>query len=140
MLEDFHPDFLANLHHFRRVSHAAPGKIGDVEEAVHPSQVDKDSVLGNILDLPHQFGALHQTLRQLTLAASEILLKRQLPADHHIVAFAVDLDDLAGNFLALQGVKVAVRPGISMRGREERWNPNINGQTAFDAAHDPPGN
>jgi hypothetical protein len=63
-LEDLGGDFLADLHHFARVAHAAPGHVGDVQQAVDAAEVDERTVFGDVLDhaltMAPSFRVLHQ--------------------------------------------------------------------------------
>ena len=46
--DDF--EFLTDLEHFARVTEAAPGHVGDVEQAVHAVEVDERAEIGEVLD------------------------------------------------------------------------------------------
>ena len=41
--------FLANGEHFRRMTNTTPGHIGDVQQAIDTTQIDKCAVIGNVL-------------------------------------------------------------------------------------------
>ena len=49
-LEHLGLQFLADLNHFARVAHTAPGHVGDVQQAVDAAEVDEGAVLGDVLD------------------------------------------------------------------------------------------
>src|SRR5208282_3224855 len=132
-------DFLAHLHNFRGVANAPPGEVGNMQEPVQSPQIHEYAVNSQVLDLPHHLGALDQALRQFALAAIEFLFQGQLAADHHVVPLAVDLDDLAGDLLALQVVNAAVRPDIGVRCGEKSRHSHIHGQATLDAVDHPPG-
>ena len=41
--------FLANGEHFRGMANTTPGHIGDVQQAIDTTQIDKCAVIGNVL-------------------------------------------------------------------------------------------
>jgi hypothetical protein len=45
-------DFLADLEHLGRMVDAAPGHVGDVQQAVHAVEVDERTEVGDVLDVP----------------------------------------------------------------------------------------
>ena len=49
-LQDLGGDFVADRQHFRRMLDAAPGEVGDVQQAVDAAQVDERAVIGDVLD------------------------------------------------------------------------------------------
>src|SRR5690606_14543056 len=48
-LDDLHLDRLADGDDFGRVIHPTPGHVGDVQQPVHPAQIDEGTVFGDIL-------------------------------------------------------------------------------------------
>ena len=49
-VEDDHFDFLVKLDHVAGVVDAAPGHVGDVEQAIDAAQVDERAEVGDVLD------------------------------------------------------------------------------------------
>src|SRR5262249_15946030 len=49
---DLHLDRIANVDDLARVVDAAPGHVGDVEQAVDATQIDEGAVVGDVLDNP----------------------------------------------------------------------------------------
>ena len=49
-VEDDDVELLADLEQFARVAEAAPGHVGDVEQAVHAVEVDERTEIGEVLD------------------------------------------------------------------------------------------
>ena len=46
--DDF--EFLADLEHLARMAEAAPGHVGDVEQAIHAIEIDERAEVGEVLD------------------------------------------------------------------------------------------
>src|SRR3954470_13801625 len=49
-LEHFGFDFIAYGEHLRRMLHAAPGEVGNVQQTVDAAQIDERTVVGDVLD------------------------------------------------------------------------------------------
>src|SRR5208337_4975606 len=47
--EDLHLYLVADLKHFRRMSHPAPTHVGNVQQPVDPAKVHENTVIGDIL-------------------------------------------------------------------------------------------
>src|SRR6266536_4266878 len=77
ILEHLHLEFLAYPHHFGRMSDAAPREDGNVQQSVHPSQIDKSSIVHQVLHPPGQNRAFYQLSNQLAAAPVELLLQRR---------------------------------------------------------------
>ena len=95
-------DFLADLHHFARVAHAAPGHVGDVQQAVDAAEVDERAVLGDVLDHAVDDGAFVQRLHQLGALFAHRGFDHRAARQHDVVALAVELDDLELHRLAFE--------------------------------------
>ena len=74
VLEHLHPDFLAHLDYFGGVSNSSPGKVGDVKKPADSAEIDKDAVVGEILDPAEKFCAFHQSFSQFSLASIYLFL------------------------------------------------------------------
>ncbi len=79
-----------------------PGHVGDVQQAVDAAQVQERAVIGEILDHAVHDLAFLQILQQCLPFGAVLLLHHGPPGHHHIVAPAVELDDLEILFLAFQ--------------------------------------
>jgi len=62
-LENLGGDFLTNLNDFARVADAAPGEVGDVEQAVNATQINERTVVGDVLDDALDDGAFLERLQ-----------------------------------------------------------------------------
>lgn len=134
-LEDLGRDFLAGLHHLARVADAAPGHVGDVQQAVDAAEVDERTVFGDVLDHTAHDCAFLQGLHQLGALFAHAGLDHCAAREHHVVALAVELDDLEFEGLVLVRGQVLDRTGVDQRARQEGADAvDQDGQAALDLA------
>ncbi len=119
-LQDLGRQLLADLHDFARMTHATPGEVGDVQQAVDAAQIDERAVVGDVLDRALDDRAFLEVLEQLGALFAHAGLDHRTAGDHDVVALAVELDDLELERLALEGRGVLDRPRVHQRTRQER--------------------
>ena len=93
-LEDLGGDFVADRQHFGRMLDAAPGEVGDVQQAVDAAQVDERAVVGDVLDDALDDRAFLQRRQQLLALFAEARFEHGAARHDDVVALAVELDDL----------------------------------------------
>src|SRR5690606_13801659 len=137
VLEHADLELLADLHHLGRMAHALPRHVGDVQQAVDAAQVDERAVVGEVLDHALEHGALDQRLHQRLTLLGVLALDDGTARDDHVVALAVELDELELEFLALEVHRVADRAHVDQRARQERADVlDVDGEAALDLAAD----
>src|SRR6185312_299964 len=109
VLQHAHVQLVADVDHFGRVAHALPRHVGDVQQAIDAAQVHERAVVGEVLDGALDHGAFGQALQQLLALGGELGLDDGTATDHHVVALAIQLDDLELEFLALEVGRLAHR-------------------------------
>src|SRR6185437_9932550 len=136
-LDDLHGDGLAHRQDFGRVGDAAPGNVGDVEQAVHAAQVHKGAIVGDVLD--HAFDDLlflqrgHQ--RGALLGAA--LFQHGAARHDDVAAATVHLEDLEQLGLVHQRADIAHRAHVNLAaGQEGHGAVQVHGEAALDAAED----
>src|ERR1035437_5771750 len=112
----------------------SPAHIGNVQQAVDSAQVNKRTVIGEILDGAGKDGAFAQVLESGGALGVLLLLEDFLAADHDISALLVQLDDPDLDLLAEITVQVADRPNLKLRAEQERLEADVNRKSAVDAA------
>jgi hypothetical protein len=93
-LDDLHLDGLADRQDLGGVVDAAPGHVGDVQQAVDTAQIDEGAVFGDVLDHAVDdiaFGQLGDHLGALFGAA---FFQDGAARDDDVAAAAVHLEDL----------------------------------------------
>src|SRR5690606_23751237 len=137
VLEHAHFQLLAHFHHFGRMAHALPGHVGAVQQAVDAAEVDERAVVGEVLDYALEHGALDQLLHQRLALLGVLALDDGAARDDHVVALAVELDELELEFLAFEVDGVADRANVDQRARQERADVlDVDGEAALHLAAD----
>ena len=130
-------DFVADRQHFRRMLDAAPGEIGDVQQAVDAAQVHERAVIGDVLDDALDHCAFLQAGEQRLALGALRRFQHCAARYHHVVALAVELDDLEIHLLVFVGRGVLDRADIHQRTRQEGADAvHHDSETALDLAVD----
>src|SRR5690606_1110070 len=139
-LEHAHVEFVADVDHFGRMPHALPRHVGDVQQAIDATEVDERAVVGEVLDHALDHSAFLQAFEQLFALLGELALDHRAARHDHVVALAVELDDLEFELLAFEVARIAHRPDVDQRSRQERTHIlDIDRETALDLARDASG-
>jgi hypothetical protein len=80
---------------------APPGEIGDVQQAVDAAQIDERTVIGDVLDDTFDHRAFLQAGEQRFALRTLGGFQNSAPRYDHVVALAVQLDDLEVELLVL---------------------------------------
>src|SRR5439155_3356609 len=121
---------LADLEHLGRVVDVRPRKLGDMNQAVHPVEIDERAEVDDVRDrtLDHVAGIeLVQNLLALVLA---LVLEHRTARENDVVARAVQLDHLAAQLLAEELVEVLHAANVDERRRQEAAYAEVEDQAA----------
>ena len=136
-LEHADVHLLADFHHLGRMAHALPCHVGDVQQAVDAAEVDERTVIGEVLDHALDDRAFLQAFQQLLALLGELGLDDGAARNDHVVALAIQLDDLELEFLALEVDRIADRTHVHQRTWQERTDVlDVDGEAALDLAGD----
>ena len=113
-------DLVADGEHFRRMFHALPRQVGDMQQAVHTAQVDEGAVVGEVLDHALDDLPFFQIGQQGFALGGHFCLHHGAARDHHVVALAVQLDDFEFQLFAFEVGGVAHRAHIHQGSGQER--------------------
>ncbi len=138
-LDDLHVDSFTDRQDFRRMVHAAPRHIGDVQQPVNAAQINKRTVFGDVLD--HAFDGL--TFGQVANDFGALFgagFFQDRAARHNDVATAtVHFQDLERLFQTHQWASVAHWADVNLRtGQERNGAAKIDSKATFDTAKDRP--
>src|SRR5207248_4580207 len=114
-VEHLNPDRLSDLEHLGRVVDVAPGKLGDVDEAVHPVEVDEGAEVDDVGDRALDDVAGIEPVEDSLPLLLALLLEHGAAREHDVVARAVQLDDLAQEFLAQELIEVLDAANVDER-------------------------
>src|SRR5688500_7182283 len=135
-LQDLDLDLVPDVQHFARVVDAAPGHVGDVQQAVDAAQVHEGAVLGDVLHRAHQDLALLEGLQRVALLLGVLLFEDGLAGQDDVAALLVHLDDAHAQLLAAQAVEVAHGTEVDLAAGEERADADVHREAALHALDD----
>ena len=117
------------------MTHATPGHVGDVQQAVDAAQVDERTVVGNVLDHALHDRAFLQRLEQLGALFALGQFDDRATRQHNVVALAIELDDPEVEGFAFKRSRILDRTGVDQRTRQECADAvGHDGQAALDLA------
>ena len=87
---------LADIDDLARVGDAAPGHIGDVQQAVHAAEIDKRAVLGDVFDHALDDVAFFELADDLRPLLGAALFKHSAARHDDVAAAAIHLQNLEG--------------------------------------------
>ena len=120
---------------------APPGQVGDVQQAVDAAQVDERAIVGNVLDDALDHCAFLERFQQGLALGALARFQHRAAGNHHVVALAVELDDLEFHLLALVRGGVLDRADVHQRAGQERTDAvHRHREAALDRAADHAGN
>ena len=125
-------DLVADLHDLRRVVHAAPRHVGDVEQAVDAAEIHERAEVGDIGDVAAHEVALADILQQVLLLVVALILDELATRDDDIASLFVDLENHRAHRLADELADVARAAHINLRRRKEDGHADVDEQSALD--------
>src|SRR5574340_864935 len=122
---------------FNRVSFGVQDMDPAVQQAVDTAQVDERAVVGDVLDHALDDCAFLEVLHDRFTVGAHAGLQHRAARNHHVVALAVQLDDLQLHGLVFVRRGVLDRTDVDQRARQERADAvDHRGQAALDLAAD----
>ena len=123
------------MHHLGGVTHTAPRHVGDVQQAVDTAQIHESTVFGDVFDHTSNHRSLFQGGQQLLTLFTHAGFQYSTAAQYHVVAFAVEFDDLELHGFVFVRSQVLDGTGVDQRtGQEGADAIDQHGQAAFDFA------
>src|SRR5205814_9434584 len=110
-VEHLDVDLLADLEHLGRMVDVAPGELADVDEAVHPVEIDECAEVDDVRDRPLDDVARIEAVEDRLTHLLALVLENRAAGAHNVVARAVELDHLAAKLLS--GVRVQALPAAA---------------------------
>ena len=139
-LDDLDLHLLADIEHLGRVIDAAPGDVGDVQQAVDAAEVDERAVVGDVLDHAVDDLALFEVLHQFLALLGAGLFQHGAAGDHDVAAAAIHFQNLERLLDVHQRRDVADRADVHLAARQEGHGAvEIDGEAALDLVEDDAG-
>ncbi len=135
--DDLHLDRLADGEDFRRMVHATPCHVGDVQQTVDAAEVDERTVIGDVLDDAFNDLTLFEVLDDFRTLFRTALFKNGTTRDNDVAAALVHLEDFEGLRDVHERGDVADRTDVDLRTRQEgNGTVQIDGETTLDLVED----
>src|SRR5580700_1620021 len=135
-VENLDRDLLADLDDLAGVVDVLPRQLGDVDQAVYAAQVHERAEVDDRGDHALADLALLQRVEEVLADLRLGLLKPGPAGQHHVVAVAVQLDDLGFDLLAHVGLQVAHAAHLNQGRRQEAAQADVEDQAALDDLDD----
>ena len=135
-VEHFDPHRVADRDDFGGMVDVAPGKLGDVDQAVDPVEVDEGAEVDDVGDLAFDHLAGLEPAEDLLADLLALLLEDGAAREDDVVARAVELDDFALQRLAHELVEVVDAADVDQRGGQEAAHPEVEDQATLDDLDD----
>ena len=123
---------LTDLEHLGRMVHVAPGELGDVDQAVHPVEVDEGAEVDDVRDLALDHVARAEPVEDRLAHLLALVLEDGAAREDDVVAGAVQLDDLAAQLAAQELVEVLDAADVDERRRQEAAHAEVEDEPALD--------
>lgn len=131
---DHDVEFFADSENFTWMGDAAPGHIGDMEETVKAIEIDKGTVVGDVLNSTANDVTWLDIIDELTTFLMTLLFDEFAARDDDVVALEVDFKNLKVVSLTNVLVEILRRLDIDLRSREEGVDADTDDETTFDFA------
>ena len=130
-------ELLVEFHNFMRIVHAAPRKVCDVNETIHATEVDEDTVGSDVLDSTLEHLSFFEFGNDFLLLSLEFCFDECFVRNHHVFVFLIDFDNLELHGLSNEDVIVANGLHVNLRTGEEGFNTeDIDNHATLGAALD----
>src|SRR4029077_15176353 len=130
-VEHLHLDRLTYLQDLGGVVDVAPRELGDVDEAVHPVEVDEGAEVDDVGDRSLDDIAGVEAVEDPLPLLLALLLEHGAARKHDVVARTVELDDLALELLAEELVEVLHAADVDERRGQEPAHAEVEDQAAL---------
>src|SRR3954454_7132489 len=131
-VEHLHLHVLADLEHLGRMVDVAPRELGDVDQAVHPVEVDEGAEVDDVRDLAVDDVARVEPVEDRLAHLLALVLEHGAAGEHDVVARAVELDHLRAQLLAEKLVEVLDAADVDQRRGQEAAHAEVEDQAALD--------
>src|SRR4051794_653042 len=131
-IENLDLDLLPDLEHLGRMVDVAPRQLADVDEAVHPVEIDERAEIDDVRDRARDDVAGIEPVEDALAVGLALLLEHGAAREHDVVPRAVELDDLAAKLLAQELVEVLDAADVDERRRQEAADAEVEDEPALD--------
>ena len=121
-IKDYHVQFLVKFNNLVGVVDTAPRKVGNVDQTIHTSKVDKDSVRSDVFHNTFQYLAFLQLTDDLFFLFFDIRFDQSFVRYHYVLELVVDLHYFELHGLTYVLIVIADRFHVDLGTWQERLN------------------
>ncbi len=118
-IDDLDLDLLTEGQHIRGFVHPMVGDLGDMDQTVHPADVDKGAEIGQRSDRTRDHGARLELLPRLGAEFFLLGADQRRPGNHELAVFGLEFEDLEGVGLTEVAVEIFAADIADVRHRAE---------------------
>ena len=131
-IKDHHFDFLINIDQFRGMSDSTMTHVGNVQQAVDPTEVDERTEFGDVLDHAFSHLADFQFAKQLFAIFLSLFFDQRPTANDDVSSCFVDFENFALHDSTDIFANVMRTSNIDLTRREKNIDSNVDKQPAFN--------
>src|SRR5947209_3825311 len=109
-----------------------PRELGDVDQTVHPVEIDERAEVDDVRDLPFHDVARIEPVEDRLAHLLALVLEDSAARQDDVVARAVELDHLAAQLLTEELVEVLDAADVDERRRKEAAHAEVEDQASLD--------
>src|SRR5690606_14602491 len=134
--EDLDRDLVPHVDDLGGMVDVLPGQLGDVDESVHSPQVHEGAEGDDRGHNPGTNLAFLEIVEEALALFGLLLLEIGTAAEDHVVAVAVQFDDLGLDLLADEGIQIPDAAQVDQGGGKEPTEADVDDQAALDDLDD----
>src|SRR5437016_4945550 len=131
-VEHLDRDRIPDRQDLARMVDMGPRELRDVDQSVDPIEIDERPEVDNVGDLALDDLTGLETVEDPLAVLLALLLEHRASRQHHVVARAVELDDLGLNLLAHVLIEIRHAADVDERSGQEAPDAEVDDQTALD--------
>src|SRR6266508_649339 len=101
-LKHFHLHRVAYFEKLGWILQASPGHVGDMQQAIDTSEIDKRAIISQVLDLPFNDNVFFNLAKRFVFPTGIALFKHSFARQHYIRSFSIELNYLRFDLLVSQ--------------------------------------
>src|SRR5439155_19224596 len=123
---------LLDLEHLGWMVDVAPRELRDVDQAVHPVEVDEGAEVDDVRDLALDDVARLEPVEDRLAHLLALVLEDGATGEHDVVPGAIELDHLAPELLPRELLEILDAADVDERRGQEAAHPEVEDETALD--------
>src|SRR5436190_11114896 len=131
-IEHLHLHLLPDVEHFGGMVHVRPRQLRDMDETVHPVEIDERAEVDDVRDRPVDDVARVEPVEDRLAHLLALVFQDGAAREHDVVPRAVELDHLAAELLPHELVEVLHAADVDERRGQKAAHAEVEDQAALD--------